>query len=751
MDTIHSVTAEPYEFVFSRRHTALLVIDLQRDFLRADGFASAQGTDMVPVQDTVPHIKRLLDLFRDLNMAVFHTREGHVPDLSDCPSSKLLRNLPCRPKTALKIGDKGPMGRLLVRGEYGHDIVDELQPFPDEVIIDKPGKGSFWNTSLMNDLRARSITHLIVCGVTTECCFATTIREANDRGFECCGIREATAGFNDTAFKNSTLSMLTFAGGLFGFMASMQAFEGALSSAGKANDMRTRTNGDSKTHVNGDSNGANDYGVTNGHSSTKNNWTGDMSIAALRSFYKSGGSILVMVEALYDRIKKYEEIDSAVWIHLLDQDKFRQSALDLERRYPDPSKRPALYGVPFSMKDSFDVANIPTTAACLPLRYVPTTSSAVCRKLVAAGALFLGKVNMDQFATGLSGCRSPFGTPHSTFSKKFISGGSSSGSAVSVASRCSSFSIATDTAGSGRVPAGFNGVVGFKPTPGTVSAVGFVPACPSLDCASVMALSVDDARTVYNVIAGYDAADPYAKWAVSRPRPVHALGLEATRFRFGTPSPEALSVCCPIYKKKFNEVCDALVSIGGVKVEAIDWMPFEKAGNLLYNGTFVSERLATLPENWLRDNKPDLHPVVAELFQAVEDRQSTAQQAYRDLMAKARYTRQAEHIFRAGEGGIDLLVVPTAPAHWTIEEMQEKPIERNSALGAYTHFGNVLDLCAVAAPAGTYKAHELGSRCPSGAEEDDLPFGATFIGLSGTDAEVLEVARRFETRVAVDN
>lgn len=183
-----AVDAKPYPFVFPPSNTALLVIDMQRDFLLPNGFGEIQGGSLDAVQASIAPTKELLYKFRAANMAVFHTREGHKPDLSDCPSSKLIRQngAPDNKQHLKVIGDVGEMGRLLVRGEHGHDIVNELQPLPSEVVIDKPGKGAFWNTPLMDKLKARAITHLIICGVTTECCFATTLREANDRGFECC-------------------------------------------------------------------------------------------------------------------------------------------------------------------------------------------------------------------------------------------------------------------------------------------------------------------------------------------------------------------------------------------------------------------------------------------------------------------------------------------------------------------------------------------------------------------------------------
>ena len=183
-----SVPAKPYDFSFSTSTAALLIIDMQRDFLLEGGFGHIQGGNLEAVQASIAPTKRLLHAARKSGLAIFHTREGHLPDLSDCPSSKLQRQVaaPGNLQHSKVIGENGTMGRLLVRGEYGHDIVDELRPWPNEVVVDKPGKGAFWNTNLMARLKSKGITHLLVAGVTTECCFATTIREANDRGFECC-------------------------------------------------------------------------------------------------------------------------------------------------------------------------------------------------------------------------------------------------------------------------------------------------------------------------------------------------------------------------------------------------------------------------------------------------------------------------------------------------------------------------------------------------------------------------------------
>lgn len=225
-----SFDAKPYAFSIPLDHTALLIIDMQRDFLLPQGFGEIQGGNLEAVQASIAPTKQLLDACRSTGMAIVHTREGHKPDLSDCPSSKFTRQeaAPGNTQHKLVIGDKGGLGRLLTRGEYGHDIIDELKPLHGEVVIDKPSKGSFWNTPILHQLKARAITYLIVSGVTTECCFATTIREANDRGFECCGIEEATSGYNDACFKKPTLDMIHWSQGLFGFIGSLEPLVEAL-------------------------------------------------------------------------------------------------------------------------------------------------------------------------------------------------------------------------------------------------------------------------------------------------------------------------------------------------------------------------------------------------------------------------------------------------------------------------------------------------------------------------------------------
>lgn len=285
------------------------------------------------------------------------------------------------------------------------------------------------------------------------------------------------------------------------------------------------------------------------------------------------------------------------------------------------------------------------------------------------------------------------------------------------------------------MPAGFNGVVGYKPTRGLISFEGVTPACLSLDCIAFTARTVDDARTLWQVCEEYDASDRFARDAFPTERHVNSLGAQRQAFRFGIPPPEVLEVCSPTFRRLFNEAVRRLQAMGG-QLMPIDWTPFQKAGDLLYEGTFVSERLASLPDDFLEKNRDHLHPIILELFEQVVRRQSSAVQLFRELQAKALYTRQATSQFTsARELGIDVLVVPTAPEHPTIQEMLADPIRLNAKMGTFTHFGNVLDMCGVAVPSSTYQAREDGSH---------LPFSVTMLGSRCSDSEVLAIASRYQ-------
>jgi Asp-tRNA(Asn)/Glu-tRNA(Gln) amidotransferase A subunit family amidase len=262
---------------------------------------------------------------------------------------------------------------------------------------------------------------------------------------------------------------------------------------------------------------------------------------------------------------------------------------------------------------------------------------------------------------------------------------------------------------------------------------------------AIIAHKVNDARLVFNVCEAYDAHDSYARDTFPAERHVNAIGPQRTSFKFGIPPPEILEICSTQYRAQFNAAVRKLQTIGG-EVSPIDWDPFRLAGDLLYDGTFVSERLASLPDDFLAKNRHHLHPVIVQLFDDVAARKSTAVQAYRDIQAKALYTRQTTSQFASADTpGVDVVVVPTTPQHPTIKAMLEDPIQLNSKLGSFTHFGNILDLCAVATPAGTYEDKTV-------TDEGDitvtLPFSITFLGARCTDAEVLRIAGQFAEDVS---
>ena len=694
-------SARPYAFKFRPESTALIVIDMQRDFLDIGGYGELQcanETVFASVRKVIPQTQRVLEAARKLGLHVLHTREGHRPDLSDLPASKRLRQkLAPSGHHVLGIGDVGPMGRLLVRGEHGHEIIDELTPFPGELVVDKPGKGSFWNTTLHRALLARGVTHLLIAGVTTECCVNATFREASDRGFECCVLSDCTAGFGST-FVNTTLDMLCSYDGLFGFVSP------SASLVSYAHDQPTPPS-------------------TPG-------FRGDLDLATLREQYiKTEVSVTEVAKEVSRRVSEYSKKDPAVWTYLRGTDELLRDAQDLEERYRG-QPTPPLYGIPFAVKDNIDVEGIATTSACEETSYMPTKSAKVVTALLRAGALLVGKTNLDQLAAGLSGCRSPLGCPRSVFDSEKISGGSSSGSAVAVAAGLVSFALGTDTAGSGRVPAAFNGIVGYKPTKGTLSAAGLVPACTSLDTISILTPTVASARAVWLVVdEGPDMDDPFARVQQHLPLwHVDYRGIQEAGFSFGVPPESALSYCTPTYRSQFDAAVERMRQIGGRPVE-VDWTPFKGGSRLLYDGALMNERIQCAGADFLQNHGSDLHPTTLALFQAALERDVKPWDVYRDQHLQATYTRQAAVAFEK----MDVLLVPTTTSHPTVAAMEADPIALNATLGEYTHFANVLDLCGLAVNAGYYE--ETPAK--------PLPFGVTLVGASGTDGKVFDIAKAF--------
>jgi allophanate hydrolase len=416
------------------------------------------------------------------------------------------------------------------------------------------------------------------------------------------------------------------------------------------------------------------------------------------------------IAAIFDRIAAAPL--HPVWIAVADRDEAIRRAREV-----DPSL--LLAGVPFAVKDNIDVAGLPTTAGCPAYSYEPARTATVVRRLLDAGAILIGKTNLDQFATGLVGVRSPYGACANVFDERYISGGSSSGSAVAVAKGLVAFALGTDTAGSGRVPAAFNNLVGLKPTRGLLSTAGVVPACRSLDCVSVFAADAALAERVWRVAQSADAADPFSRTV---PSGADAAPWLPGAFRFGVPRDVELAFFGdPDTPALFRDAIARLEAIGGTRV-TIDFAPFREAAALLYSGPWVAERYAAVGE--FVDAHPDaVHPVVGEIIRASASK--TAAEAYRGLYRLEELKTAAA----AQWAGVDVLLLPTAGTIYTKHAVEADPIRLNTNLGYYTNFVNLMDLAAVAVPAGFRR--------------DGLPFGVSLIGPAFSDAALLALASRY--------
>lgn len=393
----------------------------------------------------------------------------------------------------------------------------------------------------------------------------------------------------------------------------------------------------------------------------------------------------------------------------------------------EPASLP-LYGIPFAIKDNIDLAGVPTTAACPEFAHTPERSAFLVERLIAAGAIPVGKTNLDQFATGLVGARSPYGAGRNPFDPEFVSGGSSSGSAIAVADGLVSFALGTDTAGSGRVPAGFCNLVGLKPTRGLFSNRGVLPACQSLDCVSVFALTSADAERVLDVAAGFDAQDPYSRPASSPP--LGARGIPEQGLRVGVPRASQREFFGDgEYARLFDLTVERLRGIGAQIVE-VDLDPFLRAARLLYEGPWVAERFVAI-EDFITRRPEALHPVTRQIIGGGAT--PTAAQAFKAQYRLMALRRASEPVWEA----VDAILTPTAGTIYRIAEVEADPVRTNSNLGLYTNFMNLLDLAAVAVPAG-FRA-------------DGLPFGVTLFGPAFTDRDLLRLADRLHRTLAADN
>ncbi len=443
----------------------------------------------------------------------------------------------------------------------------------------------------------------------------------------------------------------------------------------------------------------------------------NLEIANLRGLYLSGELNPVdLIKQVHQGIDK-EDVRH-IWIHRLTLDEMMAYANQLADK--NPADFP-LYGIPFAIKDNIDLAGIPTTAGCAEYAYTPEKSAFVVQQLIDAGAIPVGKTNLDQFATGLVGTRSPYGACQNSFNPEYISGGSSSGSAVSVALGLVSFSLGTDTAGSGRVPAAFNNLVGLKPSCGLLSTSGVVPACRTLDCVSIFALTAKDAATVLESAQGFDDADAY-----SRAAPLKVSELQKT-FVFGVPKAEQLAFFGNSESPAlFQDAIAELEALGGKAVE-IDFEPFLATAKLLYEGPWVAERYAAI-QDFFEAHEEAIFPVTRKIIGGAV--KFTAADTYRAMYQLKAMQRKCVGVW----DDVDMIVTPTAGTIYKIDEVNADPVQCNSNLGYYTNFMNLLDLSAVAIPTGFQK--------------NSLPFGITVCAPAFSDKQLLGLADQIQHKIS---
>jgi allophanate hydrolase len=444
--------------------------------------------------------------------------------------------------------------------------------------------------------------------------------------------------------------------------------------------------------------------------------TGSLTRTTLHGLYESAALLPeTVIDAVYSRISARG--DDHVWISLIPRQEAMARAARLSAIRTASEALPPLWGLPFAIKDNIDLAGVPTTAACPAYTYLPDRSATVVERLIGAGAIPIGKTNLDQFATGLVGVRSPYGVPGNPFNPAYIPGGSSSGSAVAVATGLVSFALGTDTAGSGRIPAGFCNVVGLKPTRGLVPTVGVVPACRSLDCVSIFALTVEDAAEVLSVATGPDLRDAYSRPMVCR-LTTHRT---TSGCRFGIPN--RLDFLGDVEAAHlFNQAVARLEAMGGRAV-VIDFAPVSEPGQLLYDGPWVAERLAAL-ETFVRTSGGAMHSITHQI---------TAGGAAYSAVDTFRAFDQLQHLqaqTRQVWDRIDCLVVPTAPTVYRTDAVEAEPIRLNTCLGLYTNFVNLLDLAAIAVPGGFR---------PPG-----IPMGITLVAPAFQDDLLVDLASAFQ-------
>jgi allophanate hydrolase len=439
-------------------------------------------------------------------------------------------------------------------------------------------------------------------------------------------------------------------------------------------------------------------------------------VADILAAHRSGASTPEQtLRRCYERIRAQN--DPGIFITLRDE----EDAVAEARALGNPDL--PLYGVPVAVKDNIDVKGLPTTAACPDFSYVADKDATAVARLRAAGAIVVGKTNLDQFATGLVGTRTPYPIPRNALRDDYIPGGSSSGSAVAVAAGIVPLALGTDTAGSGRVPAMLNNIIGLKPSLGLVSTCGVVPACRTIDCVSVFALTTDDAWAALDVMAGHDPLDAY-----SRRREAGAMSAMPPHLKLGVPRPGSrIFFGDETAAADYETALQRLAHLGATLVE-IDIEPFYETARLLYEGPWVAERYA-VARSLIASSPESLHPVTRAI--TISGQRPTAVDTFTAFYRLEELRRVAERTFR----DIDALALPTAPTVYTVEQVLNDPIQLNSRLGTYTNFVNLLDLCGLA--------------IPSALHPDKRPFGITLLAPGGRDAFLASVGRVFHADTAL--
>jgi len=438
----------------------------------------------------------------------------------------------------------------------------------------------------------------------------------------------------------------------------------------------------------------------------------NLNIESLKELYKNNEiTVNEVILSIKEKIKEYK--DHNIWIYTLSDKELEPYIKNLEDKNIDDLP---LYGIPFAIKDNIDLANIPTTAGCAEYEYIPKKSAFVVNELIKAGAIPIGKTNLDQFATGLVGTRSPYGECKNSFNREYISGGSSSGSAVAVALDMVSFSLGTDTAGSGRVPAAFNNLIGLKATKGVLSTSGVVPACRSLDCVTVFTKGLNDIESVFEIVNRYDEEDIYSReYKKSSKEP-------KSGFTFAIPKKEQLKFFGDEEAKElFFKAVESFKSIGGELIE-IDYEPFNESANLLYSGPWVTERYIAIKDT-ITKTPEVVEKTVRTIISGGE--KNDAINYFESEYTLKKNKKYADKIFDEYE----FMLTPTTGTIYKIDEVNNDPIALNTNLGYYTNYMNLLDLSAIALPAGFRK--------------NGLPFGITIVANSFDEEKLFNYSLKY--------